>query len=80
MPKFQKKPKVFEAHQYDGSADVVGVCCCDAAFGNPHLHTMHEGQTVALEIGDWIVPEPIPGRYYPINNSVMQSDFDCVEP
>lgn len=41
----------------------------------PHLHTMHEGQFVVLEDGDWIVPEPDGIHYYPIKDAVMKKTY-----
>lgn len=76
MPKFRKKPVEIEAWQWDGSRKMRGVCCCGGL--EPHLHTMHDGQTIALTEDDWIVPEPVPDRYYPIKPDVFAKTYDPV--
>lgn len=80
MPQFRKKPVVIEAWQY--VPEIVdprqeGVCRCNGV--PPHLHTAHEGQTVVLSRGDWIVPESkAPGRFYPIKPDVFEATYDAV--
>lgn len=74
MPIFVSKPVRIEAWQYDGGTN-RGVCNCPSN-PQPHLHTMHNGQTVALEIGDWIVPEPVADRYYPIKPDVFEGKYE----
>lgn len=77
MPKFRIKPTEIEAWQYKGGFTALGVCDC-GDLPLPHLHTMHDGQTVALEIGDWIVPEPAANRYYPIKPHVFAKKYEPV--
>ena len=63
MPKFRKKPVVIEAEQYrPGLLEPEGLCFTlyGGVHGDriPHVHTIHANQTVAVEFGDWIIPEP----------------------
>ena len=39
---------------------------------------MHGDQIVMLEPGDWIVPEPVPGRYYPIKEDVFVTKYEPI--
>ena len=90
--RFRKKPIEIEAWQYDATLveDQRGVCRCETGNGNgPHLHTMHlvarsdDGreiyQTVFLQPGDWIVPEPDGTHYYPIKPIVFANTYDPVD-
>jgi hypothetical protein len=81
MPKFRKKPVEIEAWQWNGESQgqMRGVCNCHIGNWGSHLHTMHEGQVVLLGFGDWIVPEPVPDRYYPIKPDVFAKTYDPVE-
>ncbi len=69
MAKFRKKPVVVDAVQWHGQA-MRGVCMLncrqDYPPGTPHVHTIHLGQTVALEPGDWILPEADGEHFYPV--------------
>lgn len=79
--KFRSKPVIIEAWQYDGDPDTPGVCNCpEPSTGTIrlHVHTMHENQRVYLEYGDWIVPEPVPNRYYPIKPDVFAKKYEPV--
>ena len=95
MAKYRKKPMVIEAEQYwpgqlpwpQGSP--IGVCYCheagtDWAGSNfiaprPHLHTIHQGQTVILEPGDWVIPEPDGLHYYPCKSDIFAATYEPVE-
>jgi hypothetical protein len=88
--KFRSKPREIEAEQFhvaNGATDHAGVCVGGPQCENPelrdmppaikaHLHTMHEGQSVILEDGDWIVPEPDGVHYYPIKPDVMEKNYE----
>ncbi len=80
MPKFRKKPVIIEAEQYSKHGRLVkGVCdklhCFDT---EPHLHTIHNGQVVFLETGDWIIPEPDGEHYYPCKPDVFRATYEEV--
>jgi hypothetical protein len=90
--KFRKKPVLIEAVQYrvpwehvDG---VNGVCfgiTCDCpkqdntTNGRPHLHTIHNDQSVLLEDGDWILPEPDGIHFYPCKPDIFEAAYEPIE-
>ncbi len=74
--KFRKKPVEIEAWQYKGEI-VKGVCAC-VESSNLHLHTMHKGQTVDLEDGDWIIPEPDGEHFYPCKPNEFEARYDKI--
>lgn len=80
MPKFRTRPVEIEAWQYVGRGrmNLRGVCLCQRSY-RAHLHTMHNDQIVELEVGDWIVPEPVPDRFYPIKPVVFAQKYEPVE-
>lgn len=83
MPKFRKKPVEVEAHQYLGEW-VRGMCCdsaCMYVVGNtePHVHTIHGGQLVQVEVGDWILPEPKAGFAYPVKDEIFRATYEPAE-
>lgn len=79
--KWKKKPVIIEAEQYTGTERPMakGVCTCNDENGRPHVHTMHNGQTVILKEGDWIIPEPNGINYYPCDNEVFRNTYDKAE-
>lgn len=82
--KFRKRPSVIEAEQYHNVPNgwPAGVCagCRDVGLSvGPHVHTIHKGQIVELEDGDWIVPEPDGVHYYPIRDDVLRGTYEPVE-
>lgn len=80
MPKFRKKPVEIEAWQYTGemAGELRGVCQCELGRHVPHVHTMHDGQLARLTAGDWIIPEPVPDRYYPCKPDVFAKTYDPI--
>ena len=81
--KFRKKPIIIEAEQYKG-LPVKGVCYCKEALIfslNPpaHVHTIHDNQSVMLEIGDWIIPEADGIHFYPVKPDVFENSYDKIE-
>lgn len=82
MPKFRKKPVVIEAEQFIvGIKWPRGVCGCIALapHGPPHLHTMHQGQSVELADGDWVIPERDGEHYYPCKPDVFAATYEPLE-
>lgn len=70
MAKFHKKPTVIKAEQYVQYGKLVpGMCnsrsCYAAGNTEPHVHTIHRAQIVLLEVGDWVVLEPVQGTGFP---------------
>lgn len=81
MAQFRKKPVVIEAWQWkcERQGELRGVCNCYQGNWGSHLHTMHEGQIVMLEHGDWIIPEPDGEHYYPCKPDVFANTYDPVD-
>lgn len=81
--KYRKKPVVIEAEQFARGISLVstqrGVCQCDAGSQRGHLHTMHKGQVVNLEEGDWIIPEPDGEHFYPCKPDVFAATYEPAE-
>jgi hypothetical protein len=84
MAKYRKKPAVIDAEQYLVYGKLVrGMCNSQSCYvsGNnfPHVHTIHEGQIVALKIGDWIIPEPDGVHYYPCKPNIFEATYEKVD-
>jgi len=84
MAKYRKKPVVVEAEQYTEYGKLIkGMCnsCSCYSKGNdkPHVHTIHDGQIVNLEIGDWIIPEPDGKYFYPIKPDIFEETYELVK-
>jgi hypothetical protein len=80
MPKFMKEPAVIEAVQYTEYGKLVkGMCnsisCYSAGNNQPHVHTIHNGQIVNLEIGDFIIPEPDGKHFYPCKPNIFEMTY-----
>lgn len=80
MPKFRSRPVEIEAWQWthESAGELPGVCQCHKGNWGSHLHTMHDDQVVMLATGDWIVPEPVPDRYYPIKPDVFARKYELI--
>ncbi len=84
MPMFKKKPVIIEAHQYKEYGLLVkGMCNSITCFTNvnksPHVHTIHKNQTVDLEVGDWIIPEPDGKHFYPCKSDIFADTYEAVD-
>ena len=82
--KFRKKPVEIEAEQYTEYGKLVkGMCnsqsCYSSGNNQPHVHTIHDGQLVNLEIGDWIIPEPDGVHYYPVKPDIFKATYEAVQ-
>lgn len=85
--KFRKKPVETVAVQWTGdNADDVRAFMGDAyrdEFGplGTHLITLTtvHGETAYARLGDWILPEPEPGRFYPCKPDIFAATYDLVE-
>jgi len=83
MGKYRKKSIIIEAEQYKEFGKLVkGMCnsqiCFAASNCNPHVHTIHKGQTVDLEIGDWIITEPDGKHFYPCKPDIFKETYELV--
>ncbi len=82
---FRKKPVVIEAAQFTGD-ELRGVCRCklfgaeDAEYDRtdrgPHVHTIHGGQPVFVEPGDWVIPEPDGEHFYPCKPDIFAATYE----
>lgn len=84
VQKFRKKPVVIEAEQYTKYGQLVrGMCnsrsCYADGNNKPHVHTIHGGQIVNLEVGDYVVPEPDGEHFYPVKSDIFAQTYEPVE-
>jgi hypothetical protein len=85
--KYRKRPHVIEVMQWTGDNinaiwDWAGA---DGIYGpterNPDqliLTTIHGEQAIA-HVGDWVLPEPQPGRFYPCQAGVFETLYEPME-
>lgn len=78
--KFQKNPIVIEAERYNVGVVPLpkGVCNSQlflCPLKAPHVHTMHDNQSVILKDGDWIIPEPDGVHFYPCDAEVFEKTY-----
>ena len=77
MGRYRKKPVIVEACQFRlGELGIRGACVCWMS-DRPHVHTMHDDQTVDLTDGDWIIAEPDGEHYYPVKASVFPKTYEA---
>lgn len=85
--KFQSKPRVLEAMQYDGDNEekiyeVFGasgfLLLGDSTSFMLSFKTAH-GDTAFARPGDWITPDVRPDTFYPIKDDVMKENYEPVE-
>lgn len=85
MQQFRKKPVVIQAVQwFPDNGLYAGVhwerrAGDDGEFLHPYVITAHE-QRAYLAPGDWIIPEPTEGRYYPCKPDIFAATYDPVQP
>jgi hypothetical protein len=72
MAKYRKKPVVIEAVQWRAGDPHPGV---EVDGTGPFVTTIHE-QRAYLADGDWILPEPKEGRFYPCKPDVFAASYD----
>lgn len=80
MARYRKIPVEIDAEQYlEYGKLVMGMCnslsCFSAGNNEPHVHTIHGGQLVNLEIGDWIIPECDGEHFYPCKPEVFDATY-----
>lgn len=84
--KYRKKPVVIEAVQWTGDnrpelADFMGadpVVRWNHSEGDYVVLTTIHGETARARVGDWIVPEPQDGRYYPVRPDIFAATYEAV--
>jgi hypothetical protein len=85
--RFRKKPVEIDAIQFTGHNDAEVL-----AFGDAHggglwdpvdrgpsiaMRTVH-GETAIARPGDWIIPEPDAGRFYPVKPDIFDATYEAV--
>jgi hypothetical protein len=83
MTKYRKRPVEVEAEQYTAYGKLVkGMCnsrsCYTSGNNQPHVHTIHNGQIVLLEVGDWVLPEPDGEHFYPCKPDIFATTYEPV--
>jgi hypothetical protein len=84
MARFRKKPVVIEAEQWFPDGQVKkGVHWERKLLDSgevliPYVITAHE-QRAYLTPGDWIIPEPTEGRYYPCKPDIFAATYEPVD-
>ena len=55
--------------------------CFDLGDPKPYawVETIHKGQTVKVEEGDWIIPEPDGEHYYPCKHDIFEKTYEPAE-
>jgi hypothetical protein len=92
MPIFRKKPVVIQAEQWwSTKSETRGVKYRseytkeDPEYGEilvregAYVETIHDGQTVDLEPGDWVLPEPDGIHFYPCKPDIFDATYEPVE-
>lgn len=75
MPQYRKKPVVIEAEQWFPHVVHPGVYLSDD--DSYYVITIHE-QCAYLAPGDWIIPEPKHGRFYPCKPDIFVATYEAV--
>ncbi len=77
--KYRKKTVIIEANQFLlGEPIPKGVCfgwTCGIS-DQAHVHTIHDGQHVMIEFGDWIIPEPDGEHFYPCRDDIFKRTYE----
>ncbi len=94
MNKFKSKPKVIEAYQitkemvqdhHDKKINLpegLDFKSCDSYMGKVgswfgSVRTIH-GQDTRVTIDDWIIAEPVKGRFYPCKPDIFTRTYDAL--
>lgn len=90
MPKFRKKPVIIEAHRWTEPRKwAENYPCKDPRpefnksvtwvdSGHAEVYTIHAGQSVRIEHGDYIIPEPDGIHYYPCKPDIFNASYERV--
>lgn len=88
MAKYRKKPVVVEAEQFDGKNNPFNaikdhhcyyrMCPLCGGDGQDHkyIRTMHDGQSVTVMPGDWIIRDAKPDTFYPCDPEVFKKTYE----
>lgn len=75
MAQYRSRIVIVEATQWFNGVEHPGVGVDDTG---PYVTTVHE-QRAYLADGDWIVPEPKPGRFYPCKPDIFAAKYEPLE-
>ena len=86
MAQYRKKPVIIEAVQYIAEQYEPDGLCWELGHWTtcPHVHTIHADaggvyQTVAVQDGDWIIPEPDGIHFYPCKPDIFDMTYELVK-
>ena len=72
MAQYRSKTVVIEATQWHPGVDHPGVGTDEVG---PYVTTIH-GERAHLADGDWILPEPQEGRFYPCKPDIFAAKYE----
>jgi len=87
VSRYRKKPVVVEAMQWTGRniQELWAWGGAEGIYGPTDEHpdqlrltTIHGDQAVA-RVGDWVISEPVPNRYYPCVPNVFAETYEPVD-
>ncbi len=80
--KYRKKPVVIEAMQWTGRNVGEATAFLKGAgtfvFGDKIEVTTIHGKRAIIRPGDWIMPEPMEGCFYPCKPDIFEATYDAV--
>lgn len=86
MPLFRKKPIVVEAVQWIDHGEKgykphpgVEMVARRGVFALDYFVTTMHGDKIQIYHGDWILPEPMEGRFYPVKDEVFRATYEPAE-
>ncbi len=85
--KYRKRPHVIEAMQWTGDnlAAIRDWAGTDGIYGPTERRadqltvTAITGDPTPVRIGDWILPEPQAGRFYPCPSNIFEALYEPVQ-
>lgn len=77
MAKYRKKPVVIEASQFDIKKPYAHPGVHGSSSSAFYVTTIH-GQAAYLADGDWILPEPKEGHFYPCKPDIFAATYEAV--
>jgi len=79
--RFRKKPMEVSAEQYTELGTPVKGMCANAHClrSAPHVHTIHDNQSVMLALNDWVLPEPDGVHFYPVKPDIFAKTYEAIE-
>ena len=85
--KYRKKPVVTEAVQWTGdNIDALwewgganGIYGPTETSPDQLILTTIHGEKAIARISDWVLPEPVPDRFYPVKPDVFNNTYEEVE-